>query len=133
MKKKPLISVIIPFYNAKKYLEESINSVKNQNFKYPIEIVLIDDGSSDGSSDIVKKTNYTNFTLIINKRNLGPANARNLGIKKSKGQFIIRVDADDFVNADMCYFLMKYLESNNDAFCVSSDYLLVDDLSLIHI
>ena len=67
MKKKPLISVIIPFYNAKKYLEESINSVKNQNFKYPIEIVLIDDGSSDGSSDIVKKINYTNFTLIINK------------------------------------------------------------------
>ena len=92
MKKKPAISVIIPFYNAKKYLEECIHSVKNQNFEHPIEIVLIDDGSSDGSSEIVKKIDYTNFTLIINERNLGPANARNLGIKKSKGEYLFFLD-----------------------------------------
>ena len=110
MKKKPLISVIIPFYNAKKYLEESINSVKNQNFKYPIEIVLIDDGSSDGSSDIVKKINYTNFTLIINKRNLGPANARNLGIKKSKGEYLFFLDADDKITKNTLNILYKEIK-----------------------
>ena len=49
-----------------------------------------------------------------------------MGLKNSKGQFFIRVDADDFVNSDMCYFMKRYLESNHDAFCVSCDYHLVD-------
>ena len=95
MKEKTAISVIIPFYNAKKYLKDCINSVQNQNFKHQIEIVLIDDGSSDGSSEIVKKIHNKNFNLIVNKKNLGPGKARNIGIKKAKGEYLFFLDADD--------------------------------------
>jgi glycosyltransferase involved in cell wall biosynthesis len=65
--------------------------------------------------------------VISTSQNSGVAGAANQGIKNARGQFIIRVDADDYVSSDMCYFMKTYLESNHDAFCVSCDYHLVDN------
>ena len=121
----PKVSIVITNYNYGNYLARCLRSCLNQ-VGTDVEVIVVDDGSTDNSMDVVQ-TFKDDISFYRTEKNGGVAAAANLGIKKSKGQFIIRVDADDFVNADMCYFLMKYLESNNDAFCVSSDYLLVDD------
>jgi glycosyltransferase involved in cell wall biosynthesis len=67
------------------------------------------------------------ITFLKTEVNSGVAVASNLGINSCKGQYIIRVDADDFVNSDMCCFMERYLEANHNAFGVACDYVLVDD------
>ena len=106
MKKKPAISVIIPFYNAKKYLK-MYHSVKNQNFEHPIEIVLIDDGSSDGSSEIVKKLIIKLYSHY--KKKIWDQQRRNLGIKKSKGEYLF-LDADDKITKSTLNILYKEIK-----------------------
>ena len=81
------VSVIIPVYNAEKYLKACIDSVLNQTYKH-IEIIAIDDGSTDQSLEILKE--YESLIQVISKENEGTASTRNLGIKKSKeGKYII--------------------------------------------
>ena len=95
MTKIPLISVIIPIFNSDKYLSSCLNSVINQTLKN-IEIICIDDGSTDQSLKIVE--NYSNFDeriIIISQKNEGSGIARNKGIKKSKGKYIAFMDSDD--------------------------------------
>lgn len=87
----PLISVIIPVYNGEQFLDESITSVFLQNYS-PLEIIIIDDGSSDRSREIA--TSYTDV-LYLYQENAGTAAARNRGIKMSKGDLIAFLDADD--------------------------------------
>lgn len=90
-----MVSIIVPVYNAEKYLKSSINSILNQSFK-DYEIILINDGSTDHSGEICTKYSekYCNiYTYHI--RNQGVSNARNEGIKKAKGKFIIFMDSDD--------------------------------------
>ena len=95
MTKIPLISVIIPIFNSDKYISSCLNSVINQTLKN-IEIICIDDGSTDESLKIVE--NYSNFDeriIIISQKNKGSGIARNKGIKKSKGKYIAFMDSDD--------------------------------------
>ena len=87
-----LVSVIIPIYNAEKYLQECLNSVLNQT--YPeIEIIAVNDGSTDNSLEILKK--YSNKLKIISKENGGAASALNAGINIASGEWIKRLDVDD--------------------------------------
>ncbi len=91
---KVMISVIMPVYNGELYLEEAIQSVVAQNH-HDLEIILIDDGSTDGSASLIssfaKKINLKYFY----QENQGPASARNLGITKASGEWITFLDADD--------------------------------------
>lgn len=89
---QPEISVIITAYNSEKYISRAINSVLAQSYKN-FELLVIDDGSSDSTTDIVKSYGKT-LTLII-KKNGGPSSARNTGIKKAAGKYICFFDADD--------------------------------------
>lgn len=91
--KKPFFSVVIPVYNKSKYIERTINSVLNQTFK-EFELILVDDGSTDNSLDIIKSFNDDRIVLI-EQENGGPSKARNTGIKSAKGKFITFLDADD--------------------------------------
>ena len=93
MVKQPLVSIIIPFYNADAYLENAIVSVINQNY-IAIEVILIDDGSIDNSHKIAKKycKSQQNFQLIKTE-NFGLGAARNLGVKNAKGAFILFLDS----------------------------------------
>jgi len=119
------VSIIITNYNYGKYLSRCIRSClaqKNSN----IEVIVVDDCSTDHSIDVLS-TFKDDIVLIANKENLGCAKSANLGIKAARSQFVVRVDADDFISSDMCYIMSAYLESNHDAFCVSCDYNLVDD------
>ena len=86
----PLISVIIPLYNKKDTVQRSIDSIKHQNLK--TEIIIVDDGSTDGSLDIVK---LNSNIIIIEQSNAGPSAARNNGAKHSTGKYLLFLDADD--------------------------------------
>jgi len=92
MKNSFEISVILPTYNRKHTLQRSIGSILNQTYR-PSEIIIIDDGSSDGSSELIE-SDYPNIRLI-KQSNSGVSSARNKGIKNSKGQWIALMDSDD--------------------------------------
>ena len=88
----PLVSVVLPVYNGEKYLAESINCVLMQKYQ-PIEIIIVDDGSADATSQIAAK--YSTQSRYFYQTNSGPAAARNLAIRKAKGEFIAFIDCDD--------------------------------------
>lgn len=96
-----MISVVVPVYNAEKYLKETIQSILDQDFT-DIEIILINDGSKDSSLEICldygKK--YPNIR-VINQKNSGVSAARNRGLQEAAGEYILFVDADDILKADM--------------------------------
>jgi glycosyltransferase involved in cell wall biosynthesis len=99
MKDKVLVSVIIPVYNAAKFVEETIKSVLNQT--YPaIEIILIDDASTDASLYIINKFKSDNLSIFSQKTNIGASACRNIGIKNAKGYYIQFLDADDILTKD---------------------------------
>jgi len=91
MKSQHLVSVIIPVCNGEKYLSEAIDSVLFQSYR-PIEVFVVDDGSTDGSRDIAEA--YPEVTYLY-QTNAGPASARNRGIQAAKGEYIAFIDADD--------------------------------------
>ena len=94
-----LLSIIIPVYNAEAHIRRCIDSIHQQEFSTgSFEIILINDGSKDKSLDIIKKVAETDLSIIlINKNNEGPGIARNYGIKKARGQYLLFLDSDDFL------------------------------------
>ena len=95
MKNKPLISVIVPVYNTEKYLVECLDSIIGQTYEN-LEIVLIDDGSTDGSGKICDEyAKKDSRIVVLHKKNGGQSSARNAAIKVAKGEFINFVDSDD--------------------------------------
>ena len=95
------LSVIIPVYNVENYLRECLDSIINQTVK-DIEIICVDDGSTDSSPDILKEyQNKDSRIRIITKENGGQASARNLGIKEAQGEYIVFIDSDDFIESEM--------------------------------
>lgn len=119
-----LVSVIIPMYNVEKYIDECIKSVINQTYKN-LEIILINDGSTDNSYDICKKYSETDARIIlINKENGGSASAKNFGLKIAKGDYITFVDSDDFIQNDMIEYMLNKIEKTK------ADIIQCDFISL---
>ena len=103
----PLVSVIIPVYNVEKYLEECVNSVINQTYKN-IEVILVDDGSTDSSGDICDEyVMFDSRISVLHKANGGLSSARNAGMKKASGEWIYFLDSDDFLELDMLSHLVN--------------------------
>ena len=97
----PKISVIVPVYNVERYLEECLNSIINQTFS-DIEIICVNDGSTDNSAEILKKyEKQDNRIKIVNKKNGGLSSARNIGMQFATGEFISFIDSDDWVDKTM--------------------------------
>jgi glycosyltransferase involved in cell wall biosynthesis len=94
---RPAISCIIPVYNAEKYLAEALDSVLAQTV-VPDEIILVDDGSTDGSRQIAAE--YRKHARLVEQQNLGPAAARNHGLRLARGELITFLDADDLWATD---------------------------------
>ncbi len=88
----PLISCIVPVYNGKRYLKEAIDSILAQTYR-PLEIIVADDGSTDGTASVV--ANYGNRVRCLWQPNAGPAAARNLGVRAAQGKFVAFLDSDD--------------------------------------
>ena len=107
------LSIIIPVYNVENYLRECLDSITNQTLKN-MEIICIDDGSSDNSPNILKEYSKKDKRIkIITKKNGGQATARNLGIKEAKGEYITFVDSDDFIEPTMMEKLYTKAKDNN--------------------
>lgn len=117
-----LISIIVPVYNTKSYLKLCIESIINQTYK-KIEIIIIDDGSCDGSSEICdelqEKDNRIKVTHI---RNQGVSNARNLGITKSTGQYITFIDSDDYISDDYIEKMVSNIENDEEIIFFSESF-----------
>jgi len=108
-----LISVIVPIYNVEKYLKKSIESIINQTYKN-IEIILVNDGSNDSSKDICDYYREKDSRIIvIYQENMGLSEARNTGIEISKGEYILLIDSDDFIDKNMISILYSELKQNN--------------------
>lgn len=94
------ISVIVPFYNSEKHIDNCLHCLLNQDLAKPIEIILINDASTDKSLNILKKYDFLNIKLFNLKKNSGPATARNLGLKNAKGEFVFFLDVDDMIETN---------------------------------
>ena len=110
---KPLVSVIIPAYNVAMYIEEAVNSIFNQTYRN-LEIIVIDDGSSDGTHDILLKLAKVDNRLIVkrNSENMKIVGTLNKGIKLSRGKYIARMDGDDYKYPDAIEAQVAYMEKN---------------------
>lgn len=109
MEKNPLVSVVIPLYNGEKYLAEAIESVLAQTYS-SIELIVVDDGSTDGSADIVK--GYTSVHYYF-QPNQGLGAARNRGIDLAQGRFLAFLDADDIWDKDKLMCQMKAFDNTH--------------------
>lgn len=123
------ISIIVPVYNVEVYIEKCIDSLINQTYKN-IEIILVDDGSTDKSYDICKKYSETdNRIKLIHKNNGGLSDARNVGIDNATGKYITFVDSDDWLSYDYCDIMIKEINEtkadivmSNLVYVYSNDY-----------
>lgn len=104
------ITVIMPFYNVKKYIRNAIESIENQTIRNKCQFIAVDDGSFDGSNLIVKE--YADIELMT-KTNGGASSARNYGLKKALGKYIYFMDSDDTLREDALEIMLKACEEND--------------------
>lgn len=108
----PLVSVIIPAYNAAEFISEALESVLVQTYR-PLEIIVVDDGSRDGTSAVVERFVSKGVRLIL-QENAGPSAARNRGIAAATGNYIAFLDADDLWMPETVQKLVSYIVNNPD-------------------
>src|SRR3712207_2522355 len=124
-----LVSVIVPVYNAKDYLPETLESIFKQTYK-DIEIIIIDDMSSDGSRELIRdyENKYDNIVALLLEKNGGVANARNKGIEIARGRYIAFLDSDDVWEETKIQKQIEFMKSNNHAFTFTG-YQFMDENS----
>ena len=109
-----MISIIVPVYNVEEYLEECLESIRKQTYQ-DIEVILVNDGSTDGSHAICERYCQMDKRFrLINQKNQGQSVARNRGVKESLGEYIMFVDSDDVVSLGLLEQLMKYMSDGID-------------------
>ncbi len=119
-----IVSVILPVYNAQDYISEAIESILNQTFQN-FELILINDGSSDDSLEIINS--YSDHRIrVINQKNKGLARSLNIGLAQANGKFIARMDADDISLANRLEVQVRFLEKNPHIKLVGSAVDLID-------
>ena len=122
--KNIMLSVIIPVYNAAKYLDECIRSVVSQTYN-KLEIILVDDGSTDTSGEICDAwENKDDRIKVIHIKNAGVSHARNVGIELSTGRYLTFVDSDDWIEKDMYHCMMQTIQCMDSELCIGG---LVED------
>ena len=108
-----LLSVIIPVYNVKPYLEKCVESIVDQTY-HNLQIILVDDGSTDGSQTICDELAQKDSRIVvIHKENGGLSTARNVGMDRAKGDYIAFVDSDDWLERNMYEVLINQLEAHD--------------------
>ena len=123
------ISIIVPIYNASKYLNKCLDSLVNQT-KKELEFILINDGSTDDSESIIKS--YSDTRIKYFKRsNHGIGETRNFGIKKASGKYIMFLDSDDYLEENACEVLYKKIDKEMLDLVVCDFYRVVNDSKII--
>lgn len=114
MYSKQLVSIIVPVYNAEKYIPNCVNSILNQSYK-DLELILVNDGSTDQSGEICEELARKDSRVkVFHQANSGPSAARNFGIGLAAGEFLQFVDSDDFIESNMTERLVKAMDNHND-------------------
>lgn len=126
--KNPKISVIVSVYNTEKYIEKCLDSLLNQTYSN-IEIVVINDCSTDGSLKILKKyaKKYDNIILIENKENKGLSYSRNVGLEKATGKYIGYIDSDDYVDSTYYEQMMKAIKKEKSEIAIADMKIVYED------
>lgn len=123
--KIPKISVIMSVYNGEKFLKEAIDSILNQTFT-DFEFIIVNDGSSDNSLDILQSYNDDRIRIINNKKNIGLTKSLNKALKKAKGEYIARQDADDISLTERFEKQMKFFENNPNVVLLGTNVYFID-------
>ncbi len=122
----PTFSIVIPLFNKASYVCKTVDSILNQTFR-DFEVVIVDDGSTDDSAQIIEKHFLLDKVRVVKKTNGGPSSARNVGVREAKGRWIVFLDADDLLlpnalsvfyslikaNVDINYFVCNYYTATN--------------------
>jgi succinoglycan biosynthesis protein ExoO len=122
---EPRVSVIIPAYNAEKYIAQAIRSALEQTER-DIEVLVVDDASTDGTVDVIKSFSDGRLRLMVNERNRGPSYTRNLAIQMARGKWIALLDSDDWFAPERIQRLLRFAQVEN-ADLVADDIYLIQD------
>ncbi|MEP6465884.1 MAG: glycosyltransferase [Parafilimonas sp.] len=124
----PLVSVVIPCFNAEKFVEAAVRSIMQQSYTN-LEIITIDDCSTDNTLSILKKLSLKDarIVLLTNEKNLGIVSTLNKGIHTARGKYIARMDADDISVAERISMQVQYLEANNNVAMCGANYIMIDE------
>ena len=122
-----VISVLIPAYNAERFIGRAIRSVLNQTVPdRRHEVIAVDDASTDRTAYALELFK-DEIEILYNDKKLGLPASLNRAIRAARGKYVVRVDADDYVSHDYLYILQRFLEDNTYMDAVACDYLLVDN------
>ena len=122
----PSLSVVMPTYDAADYIERSLNSILHQSFD-DFELILVDDGSTDGTIDLIEKRDDERIRLVERENKSGITSALNRGINESRGKYIARHDADDWSAPDRFDRQAAYLDAHSDVALLGTGAHLVDE------
>lgn len=120
------VSVIMPVYNAEKYISKAIESILKQSFN-DFELIIIDDGSKDNSLNIIKSYHDARIVLIENKTNRGVVYSRNIGLEVAKGEYIALMDADDIAPLNRLQREVECLDADNNIDCINGKIIFIDE------
>lgn len=123
--RKPKVSVVMPVYNAEKYLNEAIESILNQSFS-DFELIFVNDGSSDRTLKIINSYKDKRIKVLDNKKNLGLVPSLNKGLIKARGEYIARCDGDDISDLSRFKKQVNFLDKNKEFVLVGSNLELID-------
>lgn len=126
--RNPKVSIILPVYNAEKFLDETITSILNQSFE-DFEFIIINDESKDKSPDIIKKYFKKDKRIIFvnNEKNLGCVNTRNRGLRMANGEYIAVMDSDDVSLRDRFKIQVNYLDKHPEIFLIGGSAIVIDE------
>ena len=124
--RSPQVSIIIPAFNAERFIGRALRSVIGQSYVDAFEIIVVDDCSTDRTAFALELFKGE-ISLLRNDSRLGLPGTLNRAIRAARGKYIVRVDADDYVAHDYLYILQRFLEGNTHMDAIACDYLVVDD------
>lgn len=124
----PKVTVLMSVYNGEKYLREAINSILNQTFK-DFEFLIIDDGSTDSSRDIISSYGDPRIRLLGNEKNMGLTRSLNKGLTLAKGEYIARMDADDMSTYDRLEKQVAYMDTHPEKALLGGSAIVINSRS----
>lgn len=126
MSRQPLVTVLMSVHNDLQYLHESVDSILNQTFN-DFEFILIDDGSTDGSGEILKSLSDPRVKLLVNPANIGLTKSLNLGLETTRGKYLARMDADDISESRRLESQVNFLEAHPQIGIAGCSRHLIDE------
>lgn len=126
------ISIIVPVYNVKEYVNKCLESIRNQTYKN-LEVIVVNDGSTDGSEKICKSFIKKDERFIYySTANYGVSHARNVGLDKATGKYVIFIDSDDWLEKDMIEELYKVITENSCDIAICDYFINIKDVQIEH-